>query len=238
MQLYAGKKTPATMLTTESTITFPLEGNGEQFNSRLYTITLTDGKASHYEIDNVLTQLFTKAEGASCTCPCNEVSVCLSVGVLLWIFALVLLCYNVIEISHDNIFLSSMFLLVGFISTFACCMEQFCGRIRSKMLQECQDVVDEQNEYFKTQGLRWHLPKEFPQWVELWKDYKLAAFNGENRAVNPPQNRANQDFGEKEDVDLEKGLQKESIEDELELENKNKGSKKKKKDNKTYIPLD
>jgi len=36
--------------------------------------------------------------------------------------------------------------------------------------EKCQDIVDEQNVLLRSRGLKWHLPNEFPSWIELTKN--------------------------------------------------------------------
>ncbi len=36
----------------------------------------------------------------------------------------------------------------------------------------CQEIVEKYNETLQSRELRWHLPEEFPSWIELCKDYK------------------------------------------------------------------
>lgn len=44
--------------------------------------------------------------------------------------------------------------------------------LKSETKARCQQIINKQNEILKSRGLRWSLPKEFPNWIELHKDYQ------------------------------------------------------------------
>jgi len=236
--------TPATILTNESNIIFPLDESGRQYNSRLYTVVLTDGRATNQEIDKVLVDIMTAGSDPSNKKGWSRAScyflVLYIVLTILQMFFFIFICVKLArDTYHSGVqflisFGTMMVLLLG--CMFSCvsgsclCQDRTIPDMEI-IRQKCQDVVDEHNKDYVLKGLRWHLPQEFPQWVELWKDYKLDAFGGQNRDVNLAENH-----GEREDVDLEKGSGKESAEDELELGNGNHRSKAW-KDNKMYSAL-
>jgi len=241
--MYRSSGTPLTMLTTESNIIFPLDRDNEQFNSRLYTLALTDGKASNQEVDKVLADIMTAGKDPSnkkgwSRASCFAFVLFLILTILLSVgFAWTIIIMSSPDISEDQFAIGygiCCVLIVVCVCSSAGCCSVCLERISpdSEIIRKkCQDVVEEHNKDYVLKGLRWHLPQEFPQWVELWKDYKLDAFGGQNRDVNLAENH-----GERGDVDLEKGSGKESAEDELELGNENQRSKAW-KDNKMYSAL-
>jgi len=40
-----------------------------------------------------------------------------------------------------------------------------------------QSLIDRENQFFGNYGLRWNVPLAFPNWIELWKDYKGQNYN-------------------------------------------------------------
>jgi len=226
--MYRYSNTPATMLTTDSNIIFPLDESGRQYNSRLYTVVLTDGKASKQEIDKVLADIMTAGKDPSnkkgwSRASCFFLVLFIVLAILLPICALLSMIYFM-NSGHILIALFFWFAFLGG-SVWSCtsCSATLDDRTLPDIeiiRKKCQVVVDEYNKEYVLKGLRWHLPPEFPQWVELWKDYKLEAFGRQSRDVNLAENH-----GEREDVDLEKGSGKESAEDELELGNENQRAK-------------
>jgi len=233
--MYRSSNTPVTMLTTESNIIFPLDHGNKQFNSRLYTVALTDGKASNQEIGKVLADLIIAGQDPSNNLGWDRESrlawVRFFVLTIVMTFGIIL-CSSVDESLSLTLLL--IFLVCGCFWGCGNCLQMISTRTEPNkeiIRKKCQDVVDMHNKDYVLKGLRWHLPQEFPQWVELWKDYKLEAFSGEKRDVNLAENH-----GETEDVDLEKGSGKESAEDELEPGNENQRAKTW-KDKKMYVAL-
>jgi len=223
--------TPRTMLTTESTIIFPLHHDNKQFNSRLYTLALTNGRASNREIDTALADIMTAGNDPSNKKRWSRLScfgfLLLLVVSILQLCGICVLVHKIREIDSDDpseadpLVLGAIFLGIGlFVSVIFCVVVCFQKTDSSmiKIRKRCQDVIDEHNKALIKKGLRWHMPEEFPDWVELWKDYKLEAFGDEKTDVNVSENH-----GEREDI--EKGLRKESVDDQLELMKEKQGLK-------------
>jgi len=48
-----------------------------------------------------------------------------------------------------------------------------------------QRLIEKHNPEFASMGLRWNIPLSFPQWIELWKDYKGQNTFEQNMGAQP-----------------------------------------------------
>jgi len=209
MKVYLTERTPSTMLTTESTITFPIDKTGKQFDSRLYTVALTDGKASTKEVKKALAELTTTLDPIVHECGAYQWWSG-SIPVVLILIFIWLLQYtpNELGISQNTFLVIGCVIFIGIFVTCKWCSIAVGGKSRevyTKMREECQTVIEKYNKDLAERGLRWHLPEDFPEYVELWKDYKLEGFEDEKIEIDENENK------EGGYVDIEKGLSGDNV---------------------------
>jgi len=170
--------------TTEYTVVFQFDQIGKRFDTGFYTPGLTGGRASLEEINHVLADIentrrpiASKAISAVC---CYILSLFACIGV--YIFALI----SISDSAPDMI----PFFIIAFIASMILVIVVFIVRIRKineETKTKCKAVADRHNQNFASRGLRWHIPVNFPSWIELWKDYQVQ--NSAGMYLPPPVNQ-------------------------------------------------
>ena len=158
--------------TTDYTIVFPHDDFGKRFDSGFYSPALTDGRASLEEINQILAEveiIRRPLAGKMCGALC-----CYIVSIIASVVAYVLFMVSMIN-NNSGLF---PFLIAGFIGMIILIFWVFIVRVKNiheNIRKKCKEVIDKHNHNFVSRGLRWHLPIQFPRWIELWKDYRAAS---------------------------------------------------------------
>jgi len=71
----------------------------------------------------------------------------------------------------DSFFTALMAYIFGVIF-YSIVLQVYSNRKYKKARKSVQGIIDKYSPAFAAQGLRWNLPLPFPEWIELWKDYK------------------------------------------------------------------
>jgi len=154
--------------TTEYTIVFPLDPITKRYDSAFYSLSLTDGRVSTQEINKILAEINHARKSLSLNIP----------GILYCLIFVLILC---VPINCYFIFWASVDDYVLPCSLFGCCMLFMIllwtsivriGTTNNKAKAKCTEICNRHNLNFVSRGLRWHVPVNFPQCIELWKDYR------------------------------------------------------------------
>lgn len=152
-------------------ITFSLDNQSKNFQLGSYSAAQTNGRLSPAQINHCLS-IINAQLGLYFFSPSFQ-SKCLFI--ILYIILLCLL--TLIRWSLSNLVgnitnLEICIMLIAY--TFLMLSGRSCIMIhlQSQAKAKCQQVIDKHNEILKSRGLRWSLPKEFPNWIELHKDYQ------------------------------------------------------------------
>jgi len=159
---------------------------GKTFERSFYSPNLTEGRASVEDINSMLSQFEAIVKEGRRG---NGVMMCLFLVFFFGGFALTVTLMN--TVFESNASSSAMFLIpLGYMLLFAIFAIMLAKRGRNSILKAkaaCQQVIDRNNQ-FNAVGLRWNLPMSFPNWVELWKDYKGIPGNYPNYQMVPNYN--------------------------------------------------
>ena len=153
--------------TTEYTVIFPSTDFEAKFDSSFYAPNLTDGRASTQEITQVLSDL--ESTRKPWTLKIRRAGYIMLLYVFLSFFTFL---YFLLTVGGESgIFIIGIIAyLVGIIAAVLILI-LYLKKVDGKMRPKCQETIDRHNQNFAPRGLRWHLSKDFPRWVELWKDY-------------------------------------------------------------------
>ena len=155
--------------TTTYTIAFLYNDLFRSFNTAFYSPAITEGRASSEEINQVLKEIITVNEPflkklKAYICCFALTTLLSSFGIIPFFIFVAPMNVVLIPISVALYF----FLVVGSLFIFLKAVKRYNKDVR----RVSQVVVDKANQEFNHRGLRWVLPKQFPKWVELWKDYQ------------------------------------------------------------------
>ena len=159
--------------TTSKTIIFPLSEPTNTFETGSYDPSLINNQVSLEEINQFIPKI--NAEYELHKQNMKQASNKEGPFALLIIIFLCLDLYLFLYSNTDpqSIMSVSEAIILGTIVIFWICM--FCGcklndiDFVSQMKDRCQDLIDQQNETLRDRGLKWHLPEQFPVWIELTK---------------------------------------------------------------------
>jgi len=168
--------------TTQRTIVFPLKitfATNSTFDSSFYNPMLTDGRAHLEEVNHVLREIETTQisslskmwRGFYCFIAALMVAVFVLTPLIIYAFVSRNFVLAAIAILVDIV----LYTIPGFFFT------KYVKRTIQNAKKNCLVVVERINQEFSPKGLRWHLPDQFPKWIELWKDYV-----GEPQMEAPP----------------------------------------------------
>ncbi len=198
--------------TTEFTIIFPAKRKKNslslicQFNQDLYSPDMVNGRVSSQEMRVFLAEInnFFRTPIKRTSIEERSWKICCCLGLWLQI-ELFGLCH------FDNHFpeiLTTFHYIMGVYSFLACILLFFYfanSAIKRREMQRkngCQEILDEQNRTLQGRGLRWCLPKEFPDWIELCKDEDNHNF------IRPQSEREPENDIEEGNQDSSQGYQK------------------------------
>ncbi len=154
-----------TPLSNDYVIVFPLNLSDKKFSRTIYSPEMTNGRASTEEVNQALS-LFELAMSGAVTK--SEFSTSLRRRFLypfliLWVFCMFIM------------YRSSPLLWLGFAIY---CIVGICCLFRNKKTQntrtkaDSQSVLDFVQPGYLSKGLRWRIPEESYEWIELIKEYR------------------------------------------------------------------
>ena len=165
---------------TDYTIVIGLARDEKKFDRTLYDSAMTGGRASLEEVDQVLTQIENLFPKRSSWKTIGWTTLALALLPCFYIRA----CY---DLSILQIYLLVVFLIMTLLFVLA-------GKSNINNNKEAYNqanmLLQRFQPSFDAKGLRWHVPKAFPNYVQLFKDYredKLA----QDIPYNPPSNQYN-----------------------------------------------
>jgi len=147
----------------ELSIVFPFDKTSKKFDSGFYSPTLTGGRVSLEEINQILSEIDairkSIASQAIAALICHFVSLSICSGLFVFTGTPGMITFYIIG------------LVVAVLTIVGVLMWRIL-KLKGELKTKCKEVVDKHNQTFMLRGLRWHLPVNFPSWVELWKDYQ------------------------------------------------------------------
>ncbi len=161
--------------TTELIIIFPAQrflfSKIYRFTQDFYSPDMVDGRVSSKEMTSFLIQIneFLRR-------PIEE-SFKISYSLLLW------LCFELFGLFYiynhlPNLLTTLTIVIIAAISVILCIILYIIEfhneekKINMQIKNGCQEILDQHNRILRGRGLRWRLPEEFPDWIELCKDDK------------------------------------------------------------------
>jgi len=170
--------------TTDSALVFPYDKSNKRFDRNFYSSALTDGRTSSEQMDSFLKEVEKKFHKK--ISKVNKLNKFFACTAILGFAILVLYGMCIINDSDmymddgddfesyddgDTFFTAMMgyFFAVIFYSVI---LQVYSNRKHKKARKSVQGVIDKYSPAFAAQGLRWNIPLPFPEWIELWKDYK------------------------------------------------------------------
>ena len=182
--------------TTQYTIVFPLNNSSKTFESGFCTPMLTDGRAHPEEVNLLLREIETAQIPFSSK---------ISKAFFWYFFSLTLASLGLVFFIKVIASKSQALTLVGVFGFMAIVLPvmniftKSVQRIKKEARDACQVIVDNANREFSYRGLRWHLPAQFPNWVELWKDYlsypQMGQFNAQPIYMPPVNQQPYANYG-------------------------------------------
>ena len=169
--------------TTLTTIIFPFDHTEKSFDSGFYTPGLTDGRTSMEEITNILKEVATTRNTISTKI--WPTSFCFLITFLGSIAAFTCSMIAWSDVMVDFIALSIISFLAVLIAIFVLFLVQI-SKITNEVKAECKMVAEKHNQIFASRGLRWNIPRDFPTWIELCKDYRTGNRNNNQGIYVPP----------------------------------------------------
>ncbi len=154
--------------TTKQTIIFPSTDLESKFHYRFYNPKLTDGRASKQAIAQVLTDIEITIKPYSGRIKRAGYYYFLAYVILSFI---ALLYFLITADEKSGVFNDALLAFFGGLGASILILFIAMRIIEKRMLRKCHEAIKKHNENFVPKGLRWHLPPDFPRWIELWKDY-------------------------------------------------------------------
>lgn len=159
--------------TTSKTVVFPWNKDSNTFKTESYEPSMTNGQISHKRVDqfvhemNAEYKLYNKSLEDD-----NDKYNCL--GYLLFLILLVDFFILSTPSRNPGMFTNGEIIILTWFFFFF--VQRLCGENKpeatrlSELKEKCQDIADKQNESLRSLDLKWHLPAEFPAWIELTQD--------------------------------------------------------------------
>jgi len=200
---------------TDSTLVFPLDQETKKFDKSFYSPALTDGRFSSEQVNNVLNEIEETHKKKLKVLRALRIylGTAFVVGFfILMLFTTTVLSnlgdysdyedsdtkqqgnlrhgsnYDYYELeAEEELFLlwgGWMFFFFGALF-WSIVLAIYSKYSLNKARKGVQAAVDRNNQFFPNHGLRWNLPKNFPHYIELWKDYRGLNFN--QTPLQPPQ---------------------------------------------------
>jgi len=163
---------------TSETVTFPLNQYCDYFDTKPYDPKLMGDQISLDKINKFMSDIDKEYQRYK-PLATSEKSKCVCFGyTAIFIFILDFLMlvspfskeYFLSLFTNGETIILSWFLLFCLHMCGCLCAFQSNTDLLSELKDKCQDLVDKQNETLRSQGLKLHLPDEFPAWIELTRD--------------------------------------------------------------------
>jgi len=161
---------------TSKTVVFPFNEQSNTFETDFYDPGLLDNQVSFEELNQFISEINGEYKLYKKGLVKEKLNDCFACSIVL-----ILNLYIYAFIFHSNndpqslLTITETIILTSVLSLFICVL---CGcrldelDVLSQMKGNCQDLVDQQNEILRSRDLKWHLPDQFPAWIELTKDMK------------------------------------------------------------------
>lgn len=169
--------------TTDSALVFPYDKSTKSFDRKFYSPALTDGRLHSNQVETFLTTLETKVnkkirKAQQLTKLFAGIALFAVTILALYGFCLFSESDYVDDVDASEYYndVDSFFIaLMGFAFAtmfYSIILTIYRKRCYKKAKKSAERYIKKHNPEFASMGLRWNLPLSFPQWVELWKDYK------------------------------------------------------------------
>jgi hypothetical protein len=158
--------------TTDLAVVFPFDKSTKKFDRSFYSPALTDGRVSSEQVESFLREAERIIKKKY-----NPIKIvlalftCFVVFGLLGLFCMITDDTFIDESDIDDIFLYMMGYF-GAVIFYAVLMHFYIRRKQRKAKKCVKSHIRKHAQAFAAQGVRWNTPLYFPQWIELWKDYK------------------------------------------------------------------
>ena len=153
---------------SDFTIVFLYKLTDRKYNKEVYSPIMTGGRASHEEINQVLSELEALL---------NKIPSDLTILSLLLFFLFVPAILVIIYFSFSdyvNITTYGFYFLFGwllYMSLISIILSKWKKSKIEYVKKQTNICIKTHQEHFMTKGLRWNIPHSFPAWVDLNKDY-------------------------------------------------------------------
>jgi len=155
-------------ISTDYTIVIPYEFFKGRFSKTVYTPEMTENRASNEEINQVL----AKVEDILSSKPSYAKTFFSLLMIYIIAGIIAFLLQKPFNYTFQYWFEGSFFLFLGVV--FFAFLFIYANQVK-KRKAEVNDYIDSIQYGFKQRGLRWHLPQQFPQWIEIFKDYRAVS---------------------------------------------------------------
>jgi len=158
--------------TTDLSVVFPYDKSNNRFDRTFYSPALTDGRMSSDQLNKFLSKVerIMKKKMKSISIVIGIYTFLALIG-FAGLFCLICDSDSVDDDELDDLFCAMMWYFCSIL--FGGLFLKLCLRNRQrKVRKSIQNHINRNSPAFAAQGLRWNVPLHFPQWIELWKDYK------------------------------------------------------------------
>ncbi len=154
-----------TPISSDYTVIIPYISSQEKFDREAYSSAMTGGRASAEEIDQVLRLIEAASHGMST--PEKLFKTWCFRFLLPFIFLLIFQING--NLRYPQCFWGNFlaYVIIGNIWLFI-----MTTKNNSKVKENVKSVLKLYQDAFEKKGLRWHVPVNFPLYVELFKDYR------------------------------------------------------------------
>jgi len=159
--------------TTDMGLVFPFDRRSSKFDRSFYSPALTDGRASSEQIETFLKGVEKLIKKKS-----RGIKLFMGLFIFFVITGFLGLFCVISDIDYldestdiDDLFTYFMGYLLAVIF-YALLLQLYIRRKQRKAKKSVKSYMKKNGQAFNEQGLRWNAPMFFPQWIELWKDYK------------------------------------------------------------------
>ena len=168
--------------TTDSALVFPYDKSNKRFDRNFYSGALTDGRLHSDQLERFFEKIETKVNKKI-----GKVQKLMKLFGFFAVFSFIILgLYGICLFAEtdfadeadwsvyddiDSFFIAFIGLFFAIIF-YSIILSLYSKRSYRKTRKSVERFINKQNPEFAAIGLRWNLPMSFPQWIELWKDYK------------------------------------------------------------------
>jgi len=177
MYTYTFSVIPAT---SAQTVIFPKGFSG--FDSGSYVPIQTGGRAHIQEINQVLNELDAANKTKN---PKILGAICLYIFLIFGIMILFILFIVFVAWKSTVVLMISIFGMIFGIFAVVFLLIKMISNANESAKNAAKAVVEKYQPAFESRGLRWHIPANFPNWVELHNDWRVEDFHAQNYYVPP-----------------------------------------------------